>query len=96
MVGSQNPNSEYAYRTGRNGLCRLRILCGISHIQDTFAISRNGIYRRKEKRGRDTEMVRETVIAHWLAVFGAPGILVVGEDMGFNGEIFQDFAHRVT
>ena len=36
-------------------------------------------------------MVRGEAISHWLAVFGAPGIIVAGKDMGFIGGIFQDF-----
>ena len=36
-------------------------------------------------------MVRETVISNWLAVFGAPEILLVGEDKRFAGWVFKDF-----
>ena len=36
-------------------------------------------------------MARETMISNWLAVFGAPDILVVDKDERFIGEIFQDF-----
>ena len=50
----------------------------------------------KEKGVQTSEMVRETVILHWLAAFGAPGIFVVGKDMGYIGEIFQEFPHRAT
>ena len=36
-------------------------------------------------------MVSETVIPNWLAVFGAPEILLMGKDKRFTGEIPQDF-----
>ena len=36
-------------------------------------------------------MVLEAAISHWLAVFGAPGIIVVAKDMRFVGEVGQEF-----
>ena len=36
-------------------------------------------------------MAREAAISPWLAVFGAPGIIRWGKDMGFDGEVFHEF-----
>ena len=37
-------------------------------------------------------MVLGSEISHWLAVFGAPGIFVAGEDIVFIMGIFRDFS----
>ena len=62
------------------------------HIRDTFSRFSVVIFLGTKKREEQTaEMVRETVISNWLAVFGAPDILVVDKDKRFVGKIFQDF-----
>ena len=45
----------------------------------------------KHKAEQAAEKVRVTAISQLLAVFVAPEVLVVGKDMGFIGELFQDF-----
>ena len=61
------------------------------HIRDTFARFRVSVFiREKEKGDRTAEMSCGSEIPNWLAVFGAPGILVVRKDMGvFRGNISE-------
>ena len=62
------------------------------HIQDTF--SRFSVIRFLGAKKRDeqtAEMVRETVISNWLAVFGAPEILIADKDKRFIGKVRQAF-----
>ena len=47
--------------------------------------------RGKEKNDQTSAMSIEAAISHWLAVFGAHGIMAVGKDMGDIGGIFQEF-----
>ena len=62
-------------------------------IQDTFshfsAIVLRGVSKKKEEQ--TAEMVRGKVIPNWLAVFGAPRIIVVDKDSRFIGGILQEF-----
>ena len=53
------------------------------HIRDAFSWFCAAVFIGAQKKGGETaEIHRETAISHWLAVFGAPEILVVGKDMG--------------
>ena len=62
------------------------------HIQDTFSRFSVIFFLGTKKREEQTaEMVREAMISNWIAVFGTPGILLVGKDKRFIGKIFQDF-----
>ena len=65
------------------------------HIQDAFSRFSVSVLWGKEKGGQTAEMVLESVMSHWLAVFGEPGIIAVDKDMGFTGAIFKDFAQLV-
>ena len=62
------------------------------HIRDTLSRFSEIVFIGSKKREEQTaEMVRETMISNWLAVFGAPEILLVDKDKRFIGEICQDF-----
>ena len=62
------------------------------HIQDTSSRFSVAILLGTKKREEQTaEMAREAVISNWLAVFGAPDILIVDKDERSIGNIFQDF-----
>ena len=50
----------------------------------------------KKQEEQTAEMVRGVMISNWLAVFGAPAIMVADKDSGFIGEVFRNFAQRVT
>ena len=60
------------------------------NIRDTFQDFRRLCFMNK-KEEQTAEMVRESVISNRMAVFGAPGIMVVDMDSVFIGRIFQDF-----
>ena len=45
------------------------------------------------KEEQTSEMVGSCVIPNWLAVFGAPEIMVAGKDSRFIGEVFQEFCN---
>ena len=56
-----------------------------THSGRVLAIFSSGAYRGKEKGAQTAETFRGNAISHWLSAFGAPEILVFGEDMGFIG-----------
>ena len=49
-----------------------------------------GDFLGAKKLEETAEVVRETAISNWLAVFGAPGILVAGKEKRFIVEILHD------
>ena len=65
-------------------------------IQDTFshfsAIVLRGVSKKKEEQ--TAEMVRGKVIPNWLAVFGAPRIIVVDKDSRFTVGDFPRVLYR--
>ena len=62
------------------------------HIRDTFSRYSLEVFTWAKKKGEQTaEMALETSIPNWLSVFGAPYIWIADKDMGFIGNIFQDF-----
>ena len=44
-----------------------------------------------KKEDQTSEMVRESAIPNWLAVFGEPEIMVADKDAIFIGEVFHEF-----
>ena len=56
-----------------------------------FSFFGSGFLGTKKRDEQTAEMVCETMISNWLAVFGAPDILIVDKDRISIGEIFQDF-----
>ena len=52
-----------------------------------FRYSPHRYLRGEEKGGQTAGMFRVVAIPNWLSVFGAPGIIVVGRDLRFVGEI---------
>ena len=67
------------------------------HIQATFSRFSAIVFLGTKKVEEQTaETVRGIMISNWLAVFGAPGIMVVDKDSGFIGASFSGISHRVT
>ena len=66
------------------------------HIQDTLSRFSVSVFTAAKKKGeRTAEMAREVEIPHWLAVFGAPRIIVADQDSISKWEIFRISAHLV-
>ena len=61
-------------------------------IRGNFHVSRLLLlWGGTKKEGRVAEMVLANVMPNWLAVFGAPRIIVVDKDSRFIGGILQEF-----
>ena len=66
----------------------VRPFCTSRILFSFFGIDFLGTKKREEQTA---EMVIETAISNWLAVFGAPDILVADKDKRSILDIFQDF-----
>ena len=52
-------------------------------------------FRNEEKVRTNSGNGQGAMISNWVAVFGAPEILMMGKDKRFTGWIFQDFVQIV-
>ena len=50
----------------------------------------------KKREEQTAEMVREAAISNWLAIYGAPEILIADKDRRCIGGISQDFRTHVA
>ena len=66
------------------------------HIHDAFSRFSVIVYSGAKKKEEQTaDMVNESAISDWAAVFGAPEIMMVGQDSRFIEKLFRNSARRV-
>ena len=66
-----------------------------THSGYFFAISRHHFSAPKKKEEQTAETAQSSMSSEWVAIFGTPGILNVGKDSEFSGELFGSSAHIV-
>ena len=61
-------------------------------VRDTFPCFAVIALTGEKRKKKTAETVRESAIPNWLALFGAPGIMVASEDSRFIGKVPREFS----